>query len=37
TLRRRPGVKRQDPLAQIYRDPAETLELKDVPPGRGLG
>jgi len=36
TLRHRPNVKRQDILAQIYRDPAKTLELKDVQPGQGL-
>ncbi|MBC7157826.1 MAG: NADH-quinone oxidoreductase subunit J [Rhodobacteraceae bacterium] len=36
TLRPREGVKRQDVLAQMYRDPAKTLELKDVKPGQGL-
>ena len=36
TLRHRVNVKRQDILAQIYRDPAEALELKDVKPGQGL-
>ncbi len=36
TLRHRTNVKRQDILAQIYRDPAKTLELKDVQPGQGL-
>jgi NADH-quinone oxidoreductase subunit J len=37
TLRHREGVKRQDVLAQMYRDPAKAMELKDVKPGRGLG
>ena len=36
TLRHRPDVKRQDVLAQMYRDPAKALELKDVKPGQGL-
>ncbi len=36
TLRHRKDVKRQDILAQIYRDPAEAMELKDVKPGQGL-
>ncbi len=35
THRRRKGVKRQDILAQLYRDPAKSLELKDVGSGRG--
>ena len=36
TLRHRTDVKRQDILAQIYRDPAKAMELKDVEPGQGL-
>jgi NADH-quinone oxidoreductase subunit J len=36
TLRHRQDVKRQDPLAQMFRDPAKTLELRDVKPGQGL-
>ena len=36
TLRKRTGVKRQDVLAQMYRDPAKAMELKDVKPGQGL-
>lgn len=36
TLRHRQDVKRQDVLAQMYRDPAKALELKDVKPGQGL-
>ena len=36
TLRHREDVKRQDVLAQIYRDPATAMELKDVKPGQGL-
>lgn len=37
TLRKRKDVKRQDVLAQMYRDPAKAMELKDVKPGQGLG
>ena len=36
TLRHRADIKRQDVLAQMYRDPAKALELKDVKPGQGL-
>ena len=36
TLRHRRDVKRQDVLAQMYRDPALAMELKDVKPGQGL-
>jgi NADH-quinone oxidoreductase subunit J len=36
TLRHRTNIKRQDVLAQMYRDPAKALELKDVKPGQGL-
>jgi len=36
TLRHRSNVKRQDVLQQMWRDPAKTLELKDVKPGQGL-
>ena len=36
TLRHRPNIKRQNVLSQIYRDPAEQMELKDVKPGQGL-
>ncbi|MCB2118267.1 NADH-quinone oxidoreductase subunit J [Albidovulum sp.] len=36
TMRHRPNVKRQDVLAQMYRDPAKAMELKDVKPGQGL-
>ena len=36
TLRHREDVKRQDVLAQMYRDPAVAMELKDVKPGQGL-
>jgi NADH-quinone oxidoreductase subunit J len=36
TLRQRVNVKRQDVLAQMYRDPAKAMELKDVKPGQGL-
>ncbi|MGR3755870.1 MAG: NADH-quinone oxidoreductase subunit J [Tranquillimonas sp.] len=36
TLRHRTNVKRQDVLAQMYRDPAKAMELKDVRPGQGL-
>lgn len=36
TLRHRKDVKRQDVLAQMYRDPGTAMELKDVKPGQGL-
>jgi NADH-quinone oxidoreductase subunit J len=36
TLRHRKDVKRQDVLAQMYRDPAKAMELRDVKPGQGL-
>jgi NADH-quinone oxidoreductase subunit J len=36
TLRHRSDVKRQNVLAQMYRDPAKAMELKDVRPGQGL-
>ncbi|QHQ34625.1 NADH-quinone oxidoreductase subunit J [Algicella marina] len=36
TLRHKPNVKRQDILAQIYRDPAKSVDLVDVKPGQGL-
>ncbi len=36
TLRHRTDVKRQNVLAQMYRDPADAMELKDVKPGQGL-
>ncbi len=36
TLRHRQDIKRQDILAQMYRDPAKAMELRDVKPGQGL-
>ncbi len=36
TLRHREGIKRQDVLAQMYRDPAASIELRDVKPGQGV-
>jgi NADH-quinone oxidoreductase subunit J len=36
TLRHRVDVKRQDPLAQMFRDPAQALVMRDVAPGQGL-
>lgn len=36
TLRHRTDVKRQDVVAQMMRDPAKAMELKDVKPGQGL-
>ncbi|MCY4540857.1 MAG: NADH-quinone oxidoreductase subunit J [Rhodobacteraceae bacterium] len=35
THRRRTNVKRQDIVAQIYRDPDAAIELRDVKPGSG--
>lgn len=37
TMRHRKDVKRQNVVAQMHRDPAKTLELKDIKPGQGLG
>ena len=36
TLRHRTDIKRQNVLAQMYRDPAKSMELRDVKPGQGL-
>lgn len=36
TLRHRVDIKRQDVTAQMHRDPAKAMELKDVKPGQGL-
>lgn len=36
TMRHRKDIKRQDVLAQMYRDPAKAMELRDVKPGQGL-
>jgi NADH-quinone oxidoreductase subunit J len=36
TMRHRRYVKRQNVLAQMWRDPAKAMELKDVKPGQGL-
>jgi NADH-quinone oxidoreductase subunit J len=36
TLRKHVGIKRQDVLVQMYRDPATAIELKDVKPGQGI-
>ena len=36
TLRHRVDIKRQNVLAQMYRDPAKAMELHDVKPGQGL-
>ncbi len=36
TLRHRVDIKRQNIVAQMHRDPATAMELKDVKPGQGL-
>ncbi len=36
TLRHRSDVKRQNVVAQMHRDPAKAMELRDVKPGQGL-
>lgn len=36
TMRHRTGIRRQRVLSQIWREPSDTLELKDVKPGQGL-
>ncbi len=36
TLRKRPDVKRQDVLNQIFRNPETSIEIKDVKPNEGI-
>jgi len=36
TLRHRVNIKRQDIIAQIYRDPASAVQVRDVKPGQGI-
>jgi NADH-quinone oxidoreductase subunit J len=36
TLRQREGVRRQKIAAQVARRPSDTIEVKDVPTGRGI-
>ncbi|MCF3972424.1 NADH-quinone oxidoreductase subunit J [Paracoccus salsus] len=36
TMRHRRDIKRQDVVAQMHRDPAKAMELRDVKPGQGL-
>ena len=36
TLRHRTDIKRQDVLAQMYRDPKAAIEMLDVKPGAGI-
>ncbi|MGX9349948.1 NADH-quinone oxidoreductase subunit J [Shimia sp. W99] len=36
TLRHRKDIKRQNVLEQMWRDPAKSMELKDIKPGQGL-
>ncbi|OUS08603.1 NADH:ubiquinone oxidoreductase subunit J [Rhodobacterales bacterium 52_120_T64] len=36
TMRHRPNVKRQSIVTQIYRDPKDSYEMKDVKPGQGI-
>ena len=36
TIYHRPGIKRQNVMAQMHRDPAKAIEMKDVKPGQGL-
>jgi NADH-quinone oxidoreductase subunit J len=36
TLRHRQDIKRQDVFAQMMRDPAKAMELKDIKSGQGL-
>ena len=36
TLRHRRDIKRQNVLEQMWRDPAQAMELKDLKPGQGL-
>ena len=36
THRSRPGVKRQKISEQVHRSAAESIKLKDIPPGQGI-
>ena len=36
TIRHRRDIKRQNVLTQMWRDPAESMDMKDVKPGQGL-
>ena len=36
TMRHRPNIKRQSIVTQIYRDPKDAYEMKDVKPGQGI-
>ena len=36
TLRKRPNVKRQNIIKQIYRDPNQSIEIIDIKPGEGI-
>jgi NADH-quinone oxidoreductase subunit J len=36
TLRHRKDIKRQNVLEQMWRDPADAMEMKDIKPGQGL-
>ncbi len=36
TMRHRTGIKRQNVMAQMHRDPLKAMELIDVKPGQGL-
>lgn len=36
TMRHRRDIKRQDVVAQMHRDPAKTMEMRDIKPGQGL-
>jgi len=36
TMRHRPNIKRQSIVEQIYRDPKDSFEMKDVKPGQGI-
>ncbi|MFN3232696.1 MAG: NADH-quinone oxidoreductase subunit J [Alphaproteobacteria bacterium] len=36
THRTRPGVKKQNIGEQVRRDPSETIEVREVPPGQGI-
>ncbi len=36
TLHHRPDIRRQNVIAQMHRDPAKAIEMKDIKPGQGL-
>jgi NADH-quinone oxidoreductase subunit J len=36
THRRRPGIRRQDIASQVARRPKDTIEIRNIPSGKGI-